>query len=95
MRVSEGKKFKRKVSLQPYLKKNLDKVAVMKKGKILNERKRKFAVCNDENGRASDDDASKTTLKRPKRQQQVTVNLFYQVNFFRYFHVLFYQSKIS
>ena len=85
-----AKNSKRRFVSSGKLKKNLDKVAVMKKGKILSERKRKLAVCNDENGRASDDDASKTTLKRPKWQQQVTVNLFYQVNFFLYFHVLFF-----
>ena len=86
MRVSEGKKFKRKVCKFGKVEKKLDNVAVMEKGKILNKRKSKLAVCNDVNGRASD--ASKTALKRPKRQQQVTENIFYQVNFFLYFYLL-------
>ena len=54
------------------LKKSSDKTAVMRKEKILRERKKKLAVCNDENSTASDDDdASKTASKRPKRQQTV------------------------
>ncbi|CAB4001076.1 Hypothetical predicted protein [Paramuricea clavata] len=75
MRVSEGKNSKGRFVSSGKFKENLDKVAVMQKGKILNERKRKLAVCNDENERASDDDTSKTTLKRPKRQQQTTSRL--------------------
>ena len=75
------------------LKKNLDKVAVMKKGKILNERKRKLAVCNNENGRASDDDASKKdNVKKAEKATAGNSKSFLPSKFFSVFSRFIFTS---